>query len=148
MWAIPFPRVGFLSNPNVVCGGNVAELRYYAYGKPRYNAGGQKTDYRFTGQRWQNDLGMYWYNSRWYDQLTGRFLQPDTIVPQPGNPGSLNHYSYALDNLARHARHASFRPSSAAAAATGAQPMAQVGCRARHRVSACSRPTVTRSTKK
>ena len=43
-------------------GANVAELRYYAYGKPRYNVGGQKTDYRYTGQRWQNDLGMYWYS--------------------------------------------------------------------------------------
>jgi len=82
-------------------GGNVAELRYYAYGKPRYNVGGQKTDYRFTGQRWQNDLGIYWYNSRWYDQLTGRFLQPDTIVPNPGNPQALNRYSYATNNPLR-----------------------------------------------
>ena len=86
----------------MLSGGNVAELRYYAYGKPRYNVGGQKTDYRFTGQRWQNDLGMYWYNSRWYDQLTGRFLQPDTIVPQPGNPQSLNRYSYVLNNALRY----------------------------------------------
>ena len=79
-------------------GANVAELRYYAYGKPRYNVGGQKTDYRYTGQRWQNDLGIYWYNSRWYDQLTGRFLQPDTIVPAPGDRQSLNRYSYAANN--------------------------------------------------
>ncbi len=50
----------------------------------------------------QNDLGMYWYNSRWYDQLTGRFLQPDTIVPEPGNPGSLNRYSYVLNNPLRY----------------------------------------------
>ncbi len=77
-------------------------MRYYAYGKSRYNAGGQKTDFRFTGQRWQNDLGMYWYNSRWYDQLTGRFLQPDTIVPQPGNPQSLNRYAYVLNNPLRY----------------------------------------------
>ncbi len=45
---------------------------------------------------------MYWYNSRWYDQLTGRFLQPDTIVPQPGNPQALNRYSYVLDNALRY----------------------------------------------
>ena len=96
----------------------MAELRYYAgacpecsrRGKPRYNAGGQKTEtlhcvQGFTGQRagaQQNDLGMYWYNSRWYDQLTGRFLQPDTIVPQPGNPQSLNRYSYVLNNALRY----------------------------------------------
>ena len=74
----------------------MAELRYYAgacpecsrRGKPRYNAGGQKTEtlhcvQGFTGQRagaQQNDLGMYWYNSRWYDQLTGRFLQRGTLL--------------------------------------------------------------------
>ncbi|MBX7236698.1 MAG: hypothetical protein K1X65_20120 [Caldilineales bacterium] len=96
----------------------MAELRYYARacpecsrrGKPRYHAGGAKTEtlhcvQGFTGQRagaQQNDLGMYWYNSRWYDQLTGRFLQPDTIVPQPGNPQALNRYSYVLNNALRY----------------------------------------------
>lgn len=55
----------------------------------------------YAGQRagaQQNDLGIYWYNSRWYDQLTGRFLQPDTIVPEPGNPQSLNRYAYVRNN--------------------------------------------------
>jgi len=31
--------------------------------------------------------GLYYYNARWYDHLIGRFTSPDTIVPQPGNPG-------------------------------------------------------------
>jgi len=26
----------------------------------------------------------------------GRFIQPDTIVPEPGNPQALNRYSYGL----------------------------------------------------
>jgi len=26
------------------------------------------------------------YGSRWYHQALGRFIQADTIVPQPGNP--------------------------------------------------------------
>ena len=38
------------------------------------------------------------YGARWYDPLTGRFLQPDTIVPEPFNPQSLNRYSYCLNN--------------------------------------------------
>jgi hypothetical protein len=28
----------------------------------------------------------------------GRFIQPDTIVPQPGNPQALNRYAYVLNN--------------------------------------------------
>jgi len=52
----------------------------------------------FTGQRWDQGHGLYWFNSRWYDPLIGRFMQADTIVPQPGNPQSLNRYSYVLNN--------------------------------------------------
>jgi RHS repeat-associated protein len=56
------------------------------------------TDYRYTGQRWEEEIGLYDYGARWYDPALGRFIQPDTIVPQPGNPQSLNRYSYALNN--------------------------------------------------
>jgi len=79
-----------------------AELRYKPYGDTRYNPGSQKTNYRFTGQRWDQGHGLYWYNSRWYDPLIGRFMQADTIVPQPGNPQALNRYSYVLGNPLRY----------------------------------------------
>jgi hypothetical protein len=36
--------------------------------------------------------------ARWYDPALGRFISPDSIVPQPGNPQSLNRYSYVLNN--------------------------------------------------
>jgi RHS repeat-associated protein len=72
----------------------VTELRYYPWGGARYNPGGQLTTYRFTGQRWDSGTAMYFYGSRWYDPVIGRFLSADTIVPEPGNPQSLNRYSY------------------------------------------------------
>jgi len=75
-----------------------AELRYKPYGDTRYNGGGQKTNYRFTGQRWDQGHGLYWYNSRWFDPLVGRFMQADSIVPDPGNPQALNRYSYVRNN--------------------------------------------------
>ena len=83
-------------------GAYVTELRYYPYGRPRYNPGSQQTDYRFTGQRWQNDIGLYNYGARWYDHLIGRFAQADTIVSEPGNPQSLNRYAYVLNNPLRY----------------------------------------------
>ena len=83
-------------------GGNrTTELRYYPYGAVRYNAGNQVTTYRFTGQRWDSGTALYFYNARWYDPVVGRFLAADTIVPQPGNPQSLNRYSYVLNNPLR-----------------------------------------------
>ncbi|MFZ2617752.1 MAG: RHS repeat-associated core domain-containing protein, partial [Anaerolineae bacterium] len=54
----------------------------------------QVTTYRFTGQRWDSGTALYFYQSRWYDPLIGRFLAADTIVPQPQNPQNLNRYSY------------------------------------------------------
>ena len=35
--------------------------------------------------------------------MVGRFIQPDSIVPQPGNPQSLNRYAYTLNNPVRYA---------------------------------------------
>jgi RHS repeat-associated protein len=57
----------------------------------------------FTGQREDATIGLYFYNARYYDPVIGRFTQADTIVPEPGNPGSLNRYSYALNNPMRFA---------------------------------------------
>ncbi len=78
-------------------GARVTELRYYPYGAVRYNAGNQVTIYRFTGQRWDSGTALYYYGARWFDPAVGRFLAADTIVPQPGNPQSLNRYSYVLN---------------------------------------------------
>jgi len=36
--------------------------------------------------------------ARYYDATIGRFISPDTIVPNPANPQSLNRYSYCLNN--------------------------------------------------
>ncbi len=57
----------------------------FAYGGTRYDAGGQMTIYRYTGQRVETGTGLYDYGARWYDPYLNRWLQPDTIVPEPGN---------------------------------------------------------------
>ncbi|MBM4429772.1 MAG: RHS repeat-associated core domain-containing protein [Chloroflexi bacterium] len=79
-----------------------AERRYYAYGDERDISGTLHTQYGFTGQREEADIGLYFYNARWYDAALRRFVQADAIVPQPGNPQSLNRYSYALNNPLRY----------------------------------------------
>jgi RHS repeat-associated protein len=57
-----------------------------------------QTDFHFTGQREEADIGLYDYKARWYGPQLGRFIQPDTIVPDPGDPQSLNRYTYGLNN--------------------------------------------------
>lgn len=78
-----------------------ATERYAPYGSLRGD-GTVQTPYRYTGQREEDTLGLYDYGARWYDPSIGRFIQADTIVPQPGNPQSLNRYSYALNNPMRY----------------------------------------------
>jgi len=75
------------------------ELQYRAYGETRDGWGiTDTTKYHFTGQREESAIGLYFYNARWYDAALGRFVQGDSIVPQPGNPQALNRYSYVLNN--------------------------------------------------
>jgi len=61
-------------------GSFVAELRYKAWGESRYTSGTTPTSYRFTGQREESALGLYFYNARWYDPSLGRFVQADTVM--------------------------------------------------------------------
>jgi len=43
-------------------------------------------------------FGLMFYNARWYDPYLNQFIQPDTIIPQPGNSGDWNRYAYVLYN--------------------------------------------------
>jgi len=45
---------------------------------------------------------LYWYASRWYSASLGRFVSPDTIIPQPGNPQAWDRYSYVNSNPVRY----------------------------------------------
>jgi RHS repeat-associated protein len=73
------------------------EEQFLPFGKVWYHwdnqSGTSQTSYRFTGQRHETSFDLYDYGARFYDQLAGRFIQPDTIVPNPGNPQHLNRYT-------------------------------------------------------
>ena len=90
------------------------ELRYFAYGGTRYDAGGQLTLYRYTGQRVETGTGLYDYGARWYDPAIGRFLAADSIVPNPGDSQALNRYMYVLGNPLKYVDPSGFDPIDAA----------------------------------
>jgi RHS repeat-associated protein len=92
-------HLGSASLTTDASGAKYGELRYKPYGETRYVWGSTPTDRRFTGQREEASLGsLYDFQARMYSPSLGRFLSADTIVPSPGNPQSLNRYSYALNN--------------------------------------------------
>ena len=57
---------------------------------------------RFTGQVFDAESGLYYYNARYYDPELGRFIQPDTEFSDFGNPQSYNRYSYCVNNPLRY----------------------------------------------
>jgi RHS repeat-associated protein len=75
------------------------EVRYRPWGEDRFTWGTTPTSYRYTGQRSEMvSFGLYFYGSRWLDPSLGRFNQPDTVVPEPGNPIAWDHYAYSANN--------------------------------------------------
>jgi RHS repeat-associated protein len=57
---------------------------------------------KFTGQEDDAELGLYYYNARYYDPAIGRFLSADPVVPNPRNAQSFNRYSYVANNPVSH----------------------------------------------
>jgi hypothetical protein len=48
-------------------GVKTASALYKAFGETRFSAGNLGTDYKFTGQREEASLGIYFFNARWFD---------------------------------------------------------------------------------
>ena len=78
-------------------GGWYSELRYYPWGGTRYSSGTTPTSYRYTGQR-EAEVGLYYYGARFYDPALGRFIQADTIIPNPGDPPSFDRFAYVRND--------------------------------------------------
>ena len=70
-------------------------LLYKAWGEQRWSSGTTPTTYRYTGQRSESSLGLYYYGARWYDPGLARFVQADTFIPDPGNPMDWDRYVYS-----------------------------------------------------
>jgi RHS repeat-associated protein len=90
-----------LGSSTVMTDASGAELEYSDYapfGSQRAHTGTNTSDYKYTDQELDAENGLYNYNARLYDPFIGRFISPDTIVPEPYNPQSLNRYSYCLNN--------------------------------------------------
>jgi RHS repeat-associated protein len=79
-------------------GARVRLVEYTPWGEVSRSEGTVEASLRFTGQRLYPETGLMYYGGRYYDPVLGRFVSPDPFVPAPGNPQSLNRYSYVLNN--------------------------------------------------
>jgi RHS repeat-associated protein len=75
-------------------GNELASMLYTAWGETRLATGSMNTDYQYTGQRTVAEIGLHFYNARWYDPSLGRFAQADMIVPSTQGVQGFDRYAY------------------------------------------------------
>ncbi len=81
----------------------VQRVEYTPFGKERFVLNGRlEQGPKFTDQPNDIEDGLYFYQSRYYDPVLGRFIQPDTTVSNIHTPQSLNAYSYVQNNPLRY----------------------------------------------
>ncbi|MBI2394387.1 MAG: hypothetical protein HYV09_32755 [Deltaproteobacteria bacterium] len=71
---------------------------YRPFGFREATSGTVGNEWEFGGHRTDAEHGLSYMGARYYDALIGRFLTPDTVVPDPLNPQAFNRYAYVLNN--------------------------------------------------
>lgn len=67
---------------------------YDSFGNLKDQKNKVKQPYTFTGREWDREIGLYYYNARYYDSKAGRFVQRDPA----GFADSANLYQYVGNN--------------------------------------------------
>jgi RHS repeat-associated protein len=79
-------------------GTSVWSGRYTSFGALLGESGVRPTPYLFTDHELDGETGLYYFGARYYDPAVGRFTSPDSMVPEPFAPQSLNRYAYVRND--------------------------------------------------
>jgi RHS repeat-associated core domain len=76
--------------------GSVRAVQLFApYGSVRYSSGSMPTDHNYTGQKLDSTSGLLYYNARYYDPVSGRFISADNVE---NNSQGNDPYAYVKGN--------------------------------------------------
>jgi RHS repeat-associated protein len=80
-------------------GVKVEETKYLPYGEVRSGGNENLTGrYTYTGQESDGETGLMYYGARYYSAEIGRFVQPDSMLPDIYDPQEINRYGYVKNN--------------------------------------------------
>lgn len=76
----------------------IGDARYRAFGELLRSTGTLPGDKRYAGKPNSDDTGLQFYGARFYASGLGRFISPDPVNVEPGNPSGLNRYAFVNNN--------------------------------------------------
>ncbi len=76
---------------------------YSAFGELLEHSGADLQPYRFAGEPFDSNIGLYYNRARWLDVESGRFVGADPFPGVPSDPLSLHRYLYANQSPANNA---------------------------------------------
>jgi len=71
---------------------------YDAWGNAVNATGSTPNAYRYRGEQYDADLGLYYLRARYFNPLSGRFVSTDPEQGSPQDPTSLHRYAYAASD--------------------------------------------------
>ncbi|OKP89736.1 hypothetical protein A3848_13160 [Paenibacillus sp. P32E] len=79
-------------------GAVVNNYTYDEWGNITSQLEGTSNSFKYTGEVYDAETGLYYLRARYYDPSMGRFLNEDTVEGQIDNPLSQNLYTYVHNN--------------------------------------------------
>lgn len=76
----------------------VAEYEYDVFGSVIGKSGLAESNYLFTNQEYDPESELYYYNARYYNTATGRFISRDPVLGKVGDSLTRNGYIYVKNN--------------------------------------------------
>ncbi len=76
----------------------VNEYSYDEWGNITSQIEGISNSFKYAGEVYDAETGLYYLRARYYDSSMGRFLNEDTVEGQIDNPLSLSLYTYVINN--------------------------------------------------
>ena len=90
--------LGSTRNITDINGDVVVEYTFDAYGNLINQVGDSDNNYLFTGEQFDNEIGLNYNRARYYDPNTGRFISRDPFEGFNDMPVTLHDYLYAGNN--------------------------------------------------
>ncbi len=90
----------------------MTKYKYDACGNIKYQTGSMANinPYRYRGYRYDDDTGLYYLNSRYYNPVIGRFISADGLVGSQGDILGHNMYAYTQNNPVMYTDYSGFAP--------------------------------------